>query len=80
MRNKQKNIRDILDALSRLNLPGLYRPNNEGGTRGSCSNYCSNVCSTLYPFQFNQCFNDCIACQSATISETDESLLDEDEK
>ncbi|ARK30650.1 hypothetical protein [Halalkalibacter krulwichiae] len=79
MLDKKEKLRLILRALGNLPLPGVYQPGDEQAA-GSCSNFCTNVCRSLYPLQFTQCFNDCINCQQGTIFETDESLLDEDEK
>ncbi|WP_332630287.1 hypothetical protein [Halalkalibacter flavus] len=79
MLDKREKLKLILGAFNNLPIPGLYQGTDEQAA-GSCTNFCTNVCRTLYPLQFNQCFNDCIACQQSTIFETDESLLDEDER
>ncbi|MFC0561966.1 hypothetical protein [Halalkalibacter alkalisediminis] len=78
MLSKKEKLSMILEAFGNLPIPGVYQAEEQAA--GSCSNFCSNVCRTLYPLQFNQCFNDCMACQQSTIFETDESLLDEDER
>ncbi|WP_209124956.1 hypothetical protein [Alkalihalobacillus sp. BA299] len=79
MLSKKGKLERILTAFIHLQFLGRYKV-EKGQTTGICSNFCTNVCQTLFPFQFNQCFNDCISCQQKLVYETDEELLDEDEK